>query len=176
MRTVRLYPFPPICAKVRRMSPAESTSSPCESAPRGAGRSGRKLGGGQGFTLVEAMVAAIVLVLGIVTAITTLQRGFQSLDSARNLTSASQLMQSEMERLRLKNWSQIEELQESGVTKITTEDARFVCTLTIRDLKVDMKEIVLSADWRGYDGRPQTARLITRYGKSGLNDYFYTSH
>jgi len=122
------------------------------------------------------MVAAIVLVLGIVTAITTLQRGFQSLDSARNLTSASQLMQSEMERLRLKNWSQIEELQESGVTKITTEDARFVCTLTIRDLKVDMKEIVLSADWRGYDGRPQTARLITRYGKSGLNDYFYTSH
>jgi hypothetical protein len=59
---------------------------------------------------------------------------------------------------------------------LTTEDARFVCTLAITDLKTDMKEIVLQANWQGYDGRPQTARLITRYGKSGLNDYFYTSH
>ncbi len=129
-----------------------------------------------GFTLTEVLVASTVLVLGIVTAITTLQRGFQSLDSARNLTAASQLMQSEMERLRLKNWSQIEAMQAAGDTRYELEGARFVCTLSIRDLKADMKEIVLNADWRGYDGRPQNARLITRYGKSGLNDYFYTSH
>lgn len=122
------------------------------------------------------MVSSVVLLLGIVTAITTLQRGFQSLDSARNLTAASQLMQSEMERLRLKNWNQIEAMQAEGDTRFELEGARFVCTLSIQDLKADMKEIVLSADWRGYDGRPQTARLITRYGKSGLNDYFYTSH
>jgi Tfp pilus assembly protein PilV len=129
-----------------------------------------------GFTLLEVMVASAVLILGIVSAITTLQRGFQSLDSARNLTAASQLMQSEMERMRLKNWSQIEAMQTAGRTELTTEDARFVCTLAITDLKTDMKEIVLQANWQGYDGRPQTARLITRYGKSGLNDYFYTSH
>lgn len=91
--------------------------------------------GSRGFTLVEAMVAAIVLVLVIVPAITTLQRGFQSLDSARNPTTASQLMQSEMERLRLKNWSQIEELHNTGVTQISTEGSRFVCTLANRDLK-----------------------------------------
>lgn len=177
MRTVRLYQFPPICASLLGMSPVESTAAHVETTrggtpPSGPGQ-GRRI---RGFTLVEAMVAAVVLVLGIVTAITTLQRGFQSLDSARNLTTASQLMQSEMERLRLKNWSQIEELQGAGLTKLSDDDSRFVCTVAIKDLKVDMKEIVLSADWRGYDGRPQTARLITRYGKSGLNDYFYTSH
>ncbi len=150
------------------MNPALATSTP---APRT-----RFAGDRRGFTLLEVMIASVVLVLGIVTAITTLQRGFQSLDSARNLTSASQVMQSEMERLRLKNWSQIEDLQKAGESVVATEDARFTCTLAIVDLKTDMKEIVLRAEWRGYDGRPQTARLITRYGKSGLNDYFYTTH
>ncbi len=133
-----------------------------------------------GFTLVEVMVAAVVLIFGIVGAVTTLQRGFQAIDSARNLTMASQLMQSEMERLRLKSWAQLEALQASRDTTVPLDSAaagaRFTCTRTISDLKTDMKEIVLNAEWRGYDGRPQSARLITRYGKSGLNDYFYTTH
>jgi len=126
------------------------------------------------------MVAAVVLIFGIVSALTTLQRGFQAVDSARNLTMASQLMQSEMERLRLKSWVQLEALQASRDTVVPLQGgaagARFTCTRTITDLKIDMKEIILLAEWRGYDGRPQSARLITRYGRSGLNDYFYTTH
>jgi hypothetical protein len=39
-----------------------------------------------------------------------------------------------------------------------------------------MKEILLVSSWRGFDGRAHTARVITRYGKSGLYDYFYTAH
>ncbi|MBI2497610.1 MAG: hypothetical protein HYV75_06755 [Opitutae bacterium] len=46
----------------------------------------------------------------------------------------------------------------------------------ITDVKTGMKQISLTAAWRGYDGRPHTARLITRYGRNGLNDYFYTVH
>jgi len=133
-----------------------------------------------GFTIVEVMVAAVVLILGIVSALTALQQGFRAIDSARNLSAASQQMQSEMEGLRLKSWAQIEALQASGVTTVALDPAatgvRITCTRTISDLKADMKEIVLTAEWRGYDGRPQSARLITRYGKSGLNDYFYTAH
>lgn len=132
------------------------------------------------FTIVEVMVASTVLIFGIVTAITTSQRGLQALDTARNLTAASQLMQSEMERLRLLNWAQLETLQQSGATSVTTEAtaglARVTCTRAIEDLKTNMKQITLTAVWRGYDGREHTARLITRYSKSGLNDYFYTTH
>ncbi len=133
------------------------------------------------FTLVEVMIAAIVLVLGISTAILTLQRGFQSLDTARNLTYASQVMQSELERLRLKSWSQVETLQSSGDTSVAATSVAgmsgsFRCTRTIRDLKTDMKEITLESVWNGYDGRPHTVRYMTRYSKSGLYDYFYTAH
>jgi Tfp pilus assembly protein PilV len=132
--------------------------------------------------VLEVMVAATVMIFGITTAILTLQRGFQSLDAARNLTYASQVMQTELERLRLKNWDQLETLQNSGDTAVTVEAVTgsggegFTCTRTIRDVRTDMKEITLAATWRGRDGRPQTARLVTRYGRNGLYDFFYTAH
>ena len=127
------------------------------------------------------MIASIVMVLAITTAITTLQRGFQALDTARHTTYASQVMQSELERLRLKSWAQVQALQDSGesavtVSGVTGGSGSFRCTRAIRDLKTDMKEITLVATWNGYDGRPHTLSYITRYGKSGLYDYFYTAH
>lgn len=130
------------------------------------------------FTIVEVMVAAAILALGIVGVITTSQQGLQALDSARRLSAASQLMQSEMERLRLMSWTQLQALQDSGQTTVALERTadRYSCRREIRDLKVNMKEITLVADWKGFDGRPHTARLITRYGRTGLNDYFYTAH
>lgn len=135
-----------------------------------------------GFTLVEVMVASIVLVLGITTSITTLQQGFRAVDSARNYTFASQVMQSEFERLRLKSWSQLEDLQNSRETTVSVPalsgmaTGSFSCVRAIRDLKTDMKEITLVSTWRGIDGREHTVRYVTRYGRSGLYDYFYTSH
>ncbi|SDS66347.1 hypothetical protein [Opitutus sp. GAS368] len=133
-----------------------------------------------GFTLVEVMVASTVLIFGIVTAITTSQRGLLALDTARNLTAASQIMQSEVERIRLLSWSQLQTLQQTGGTSVTPDaganGSRFTCTREITDLKTEMKQITLTTVWHGYDGGEHIARLITRYGKSGLNDYFYTTH
>jgi Tfp pilus assembly protein PilV len=129
------------------------------------------------FTLVEVMVAATVMIFGIVSAVTVSQRGLQAVDTARNLTVASQLMQNEMERVRLMSWAQLQALQQSGDTTVPlAAPARFTCTREITDVKTGMKQISLTATWHGYDGRPHTARLITRYGRNGLNDYFYTVH
>lgn len=132
----------------------------------------------RGFTIAEVMVAVTVLALGIVGVITVSQRGLQALDTARHLSAASQLMQSEMERLRLLSWAQLQVLQDSGETDVALAGApgRFSCRREIRDAKDGMKEITLVATWKGYDGRGHTARLITRYGRTGLNDYFYTAH
>lgn len=152
--------------------------------PKTAGRrrAARAQGASQGFTLIEVMIAAVVLVLGIVTSITALQSGLQAMDNARNYTTAAQLMQNEMERLRLKSWAQLQTLAQSGDTTVpvpaTTRSGgtAVTCTRQITDLKTDMKQIALVTSWRGYDGRTHTAKLVTRYGKTGLYDYFYTSH
>jgi type II secretory pathway pseudopilin PulG len=130
------------------------------------------------FTIVEVMVAAALLALGFAGVVTASQQGLQALDTARRLGAASQLMQSEMERLRMMSWVQLQALQDFGQATVNLERAadRYACQRDIRDLKVNMKEITLVATWKGFDGRPHTARLITRYGRTGLNDYFYTSH
>lgn len=132
----------------------------------------------RGFTILEVMVAATVLALGVAGVVTVSQQGLQALDTARNLTAASQAMQSEMERVRLMSWAQLQNLQDSGQSTVTVEggQGRYTCTREIRDVKANMKEITLLASWKGLDGRPHTARLITRYGRTGLNDYFYTAH
>lgn len=136
-----------------------------------------------GFTLVEVMVASVVLVFGIVSAISAMQAGIKAMDRARNVAFATQVLQSEMERLRLKNWTQLEELQTAAASATFTPDAaggaaaaRFTCTRAITTLRDGLKEITLTAEWRSYDGRPQTTRLITRYGRNGLNDYINTAH
>jgi prepilin-type N-terminal cleavage/methylation domain-containing protein len=58
-----------------------------------------------GFTLVEVMMAAAVLALAISTSVTTLQYGFRTIDTARNTTIASQVLQSMIEDIRLLSWS-----------------------------------------------------------------------
>ncbi len=132
----------------------------------------------RGFTLAEVMVAAAVLALGIAGVVTVSQSGLQALDTARHLSSASQLMQSEMERIRLMSWAGLQALQDSGDTAVSlpATSARYTCARVITDIRPGMKEITLTATWKGYDGRSHTARLVTRYGRTGLNDYFYTAH
>jgi hypothetical protein len=111
-----------------------------------------------------------------------LQRGMQALDTARHFTFASQVMQSEFERLRLKSWAQLEALQNGTDHSVAiggvpgSANASFSCVRTIRDVKTDMKEIALEATWRGYDGREHRVNYLTRYGKGGLYDYLYTAH
>ncbi|MBX3736786.1 MAG: hypothetical protein KF715_08865 [Candidatus Didemnitutus sp.] len=131
------------------------------------------------FTLAEVMIASLVLVFGIVTAISAMQSGVRAMDRTRKLALATQVLQTEMEQLRLKSWTQLDAL--TGTSAFTPDSAAagagaFTCTRRITAPKTDMKEITLTAEWRGSDGRPQAAKLITRYGRNGLNDYISTTH
>lgn len=131
------------------------------------------------FTLVEAMVASCVLMLGISGALVTLQRSLATIAQARQLDTASNLMQTELERLRTCGWNELQAMQSSGDNLIPVpaggDFARFICVREIRDLRPGMKEITVTASWGGLDGRPHVARLVTRYSQSGLNDYYYTT-
>src|SRR4051812_43090220 len=66
--------------------------------------------GHRGFTIVEVMLAAGLMVLVIATSITVLQTGMRAVDTARNMTLASQICQSALDVLRLQNWTQISAL------------------------------------------------------------------
>jgi hypothetical protein len=151
----------------------------------------RRLGHG-GFTIVEVMMGAAVMVLAITTSITTLQSGFVALDTARNITLASQIMQSELERMRLKDWNTVNPYPAGPTTlRLVTDLAdltsttafvpsaalasRFTLTRAVSDLHTDMKKIVFTVTWTSYDARPQTRSYTAYYGKNGLYDFYYNT-
>jgi type II secretory pathway pseudopilin PulG len=59
------------------------------------------------FTLVEVALAASVMVMVIASSIIVLQYGMRAIDTARYTTLAGQILQSQMEKLRLLNWTQL---------------------------------------------------------------------
>ncbi|MFA6961323.1 MAG: hypothetical protein WC205_11275 [Opitutaceae bacterium] len=126
------------------------------------------------------MAATGVLMLGLGGTVMTVKTSLETINHSRYLGAASQIMQSELERLRLRNWSQIQSIQDSGDTNVAITNlpanAHLTCTRKIRDLRDGMKEITIETQWGGGNGRAHSARLVTRYARSGLNDYFYTSH
>ena len=154
-----------------RYGSGRSASSSCGSSARG-------------FTVVEVVIAVIVLSLVIGTTITTIQRSFLSLDSARNISVAGQILQSEIEKTRMHDWSTVSAYG-SGPTAMSLDSAftsqkqignRFSVTRTVSTVKTDMLKITYTASWNSFDGRQLTRSLTSFYAKDGLYDYFYNSN
>lgn len=140
-----------------------------------------------GFTVLEVAMAAAVMAFAISGCIIVLQSGFKSIDNARNTTLASQIIQSEMERIRLLNWSVVNGFAASASvdltdifpagTATTSLLGKFTATRTSADVtgKVgEMKTITVTVTWTGIDGQSHTRSTTTSYCKNGLYDYYYT--
>lgn len=150
----------------------------------------------RGFTIFELSMAVFVMAFALTTAVTVLQMGFRSLDTARNTTIASQLLQSVMEDMRMLPWNEqngnnsitLLQATSNGVignanssirTRAFTNDDpaaiamvnRFEITRTITDYSSVLKKIQLSATWRGIDEKSHSLTYTSYYGQFGLHDY-----
>lgn len=146
-------------------------------------------------------MATFILAFGIATSLTAIQYGMRQIDTARSMTLAGQIVQSEIEILRLQNWAQIVSLQtaQSSLTtptkidpattitsgssttldtRLATIASRFVCTRLIEDIsgRSNIKRITLQVAWEGIDGHVHNLSFQTRYARNGLSDYFYVAH
>lgn len=142
------------------------------------------------FTIVEVAVAAVILAFGITSSIITIQSGYRTMDDARNLTIASQVLQSELERLRLLPWSSdtggesISALAASETVDLSSSftsnaqiAARFTLVRTVAPTsgrEATMRDITLTVTWTGIYGVSHSRTFTTRYCKDGLYDYYYT--
>jgi len=120
----------------------------------------------------------MIMSLVFVSSIAALTIGFRVLEDSRMSTLASQVLQSEMENLRLKNWSQISALPASepftiDTTLDSTNFQKFTCTRRITDVRADLKQITLVVQWNAMDGKSRVRRYLTYMGENGLNDYYY---
>ncbi len=142
------------------------------------------------FTIIEVTMAAAVMALSISTSILVMGRGFASLDSARCISYASQIMQSELERMRLTQWGDGTAAGNgtTGVTAYPTTlttvpiDSTFVTSgdfgsrMTLQRIAANvhtgMIQVTLTITWKAYDGHTLSRTYITYYGQKGLYDYF----
>lgn len=119
-----------------------------------------------------------VLLFVFMSALAALTIGFRMLEEARTSTLASQILQSEMENLRLKNWTQLNALPATEPFTIEVDTAlagfpKFSCTRSLYTVQADIRQAVLTAAWVSKDGRARSRRYVTYIAKEGINDYFY---
>lgn len=130
-----------------------------------------------GFTLIEVCVAVAVLGLTIASSLVALRIGFGMIESARDSTLASQILQSEMENLRLKNWDKLEELEdgtfEMEKTFEPTAAGRFTCNQYVEEPASGLLMVTLEVAWETSLGSERSLRYATVFSREGLNDYYY---
>ncbi len=136
----------------------------------------------RGVTLAEVVMATLFMALVLTTSVTTLQRAFISLQNARDLNIVSQMLQSEMEKMRLSDWGTVSSLPgtatqvplDAAFTANTFVGNRFTLSRTVADPKADTRMITLRINWVGADKRALSRNLSLRYSRNGLYDYFYS--
>lgn len=159
--------------------------------------------GDDGFTIIEVVLASAVMILVISSSLIALQQGMRALDTARYTTLAGQILQSQMEKIRLLNWTQFTYVDTSttpssggpinytifttDVSSSNAQISRFTFTQditltpgaynpspsTVSNRK--MYDIILTAKWNGIDGRLHTLSYTTRYLKNGISSFFYST-
>ncbi|MDQ8195551.1 prepilin-type N-terminal cleavage/methylation domain-containing protein [Coraliomargarita sp. SDUM461004] len=135
-----------------------------------------------GYTIVEIVIAIMVLGIGLTSATVCLRSGMLLHDNSRATTYATQVLQDEAESLRLMNWSHIGSL--SRTKTLTPSDTlgsdeirpeRFTFTRVIDDVtgKTDLKSVLLQAEWEGINKKMHYLSIEFLYAKNGMHDYFY---
>jgi Tfp pilus assembly protein PilV len=139
------------------------------------------------FTIVEVVVATFVMALGITTSIITLQSGYKAIDTARGNTLASQILQSEIERIRLMNWATVSDAttmmgeKQVDLSAVFSSNAELANKFTLKRTVTndasrvgEVVNIALQVTWKTSEGRNHQRSFQTKYVKNGLYDYYYT--
>ena len=132
-----------------------------------------------GFTLVEVIVSMFLLGIIFTSAFSTYQLGINMIDDAREEIRASQIIQSEMERLRTKNWTQLQKMPSGSTFEPSGEFAkiyatnysayRYLITLNPSDKML----VAIRVEWTNSTGQQSVRWFNTIFTQNGLNDYYY---
>lgn len=147
------------------------------------------------FTLVEVMMASLILVVGFMGMIQAVTVTSGMMDHARRQTLAAQIISHEIEKLRLDSWSNISTLA-AGPTTISPIDSQFTAAIaasgatfslsrSAATVDTNLREVTFTVTWvvttsRLDGGGSLLTFTYTRvgsayYGKYGLNLSFQRS-
>jgi len=130
------------------------------------------------------MIAAAVVIMGIVGMIQVITSGSEMLDTAHKQTIAAQVIHGQIDYLRGQDWSVVSAL--GNVTNVAVDGGNsngFVFgsnipsmatgftvsrTVTAVSSRTDMKQITLTVQWTGNTGRTHSRTGSAYFAKNGL--------
>lgn len=137
-------------------------------------------GSKSGFTLIEVMVGSVLMLVVFAGGFGALIQGNRLIESSRDETRASQILQSEIEDLRTHDWTTLTALPteakynpQSSFTDAYA--ARYTIKRVIATRSATQKRITLMVAWQDSRSTTHTREYITLITKDGLYDYYYRS-
>lgn len=141
------------------------------------------------ITIAEVMIAATLLSFVVLGAIAAISRGMNLVNHARMITLSSQVLQSAVEDMRLKNYAQItayaaqtqpidltstitSELLSSEFTSTMALSARFTVAQASDATTLGLTRLEITVSWRE-GGLTFTRSARTSFSEKGLSDYIY---
>ena len=138
-----------------------------------------------GFTLVEVALAATILLVGFAGMAEALIIGSEMLDTARKQTIAAQIMQTEIDYLRLKDWTTIQyltstspdylsssvypEFAQTSLASFAGTSFTFARQVNYPDPHSNLRWITMTVSWTSITGKPHSRSSNIYLGKYGLN-------
>lgn len=130
-----------------------------------------------GFTLIEVMIAITIFAMVVASGFACVKIGMGLVDNSRHHTRASQIMQSEIERVRSLAWADLNNETASETT--IAIDTRFTTQASYADYELkrtiagsgDVRVITLVVTWKDISGLSNSKTYVTQYTRGGLYDY-----
>jgi hypothetical protein len=132
-----------------------------------------------GFTIIEAMLASMILILSLVSVLALAARGFQYIGDMRKWARSSQVLQQRMEDIRLVTvWTNIWSLNDTtfkdtsisgmvynGKIVISSYDPPYPTDYAAR--------VSISINWTNSANKVLTNTMTSLLCKNGLNKYIF---
>ncbi|WP_309387389.1 PulJ/GspJ family protein [Cerasicoccus frondis] len=130
-----------------------------------------------GFTLVELIIGMALAGIIFTGAFSGMKTGFDIVEEARDQARVTQLLQSEIERMRTLNWTDISALPAKETIALegalaSTYRNRYSFIRTIAANGSDRVLVTVTASWTN-SGRDRTLTMTTGFAQNGLYDYYY---
>ncbi|MCC5789695.1 MAG: hypothetical protein JJT75_08670 [Opitutales bacterium] len=134
-----------------------------------------------GFTLIEVIIGVMVIMTVVAMAMAALNRGFAMAQFSRDSTRVSQILQSEMEILRLKNWPMMENLvrypdwedRDSSQHIPSNSSGRFETKRTLVEIEEGLLLARIVVEWKPTRGPSSTREYFSYFTRNGINDFYY---
>ncbi len=132
-----------------------------------------------GFTLVEAMLASMILMLSLVSVLALGARGLRYMGDMRRWARSSQVLQQEMENIRLiTTWTNVWALNNTTFSDSAIAGTSYRGTIAITSYSFwyptdIVARVTLTVTWTNSADRVVTNRLSSLVCKNGLNKYIF---